>query len=377
MLKILTVIGTRPEAVKMAPVIHELKLHPNEIRSIVCSTGQHNEMLRDIFNVFDIKPDCELSVMEPDQPLSLLTARLLESLDKIITKIKPDWIIAQGDTTTAMVTALMAYYYRICFGHVEAGLRTGSKYSPHPEELNRIIADEVAELMFAPTSLSQQRLLKAGAKDEQVILTGNTVIDALYAAADMPFSWSNSPLSAIPQDKLIVLVTAHRRESFGMPLKDICNAVKNLAERFENQKIQFVYPVHLNPSVFKPAQKILGKVANVTLLPPLDYLAMVNLLKRAKLVMTDSGGIQEEAPAFGKPVLVMRNHTERPEGVTAGVCRLVGTSMEEIIDAATRLLTDQDAYDLMAKRVSPYGDGKAAKRIVNAILNYCRTRLNA
>jgi UDP-N-acetylglucosamine 2-epimerase (non-hydrolysing) len=370
MLKILTVIGTRPEAVKMAPVIHELKLHSNKIRSIICSTGQHNEMLKDIFNVFGIKPDCELAVMKPDQSLSLLTARLLESVDKAINETKPDWILAQGDTTTVMVAALLTYYHKICFGHVEAGLRTGSKYSPHPEEINRIIADDVAELMFAPTSLSQQRLLKAGAKQEQVILTGNTVIDALYAAADMPYSWDNSPLSTVPQDKTIVLVTAHRRESFGKPIKDICNAVKTLAERFENQNIQFVYPVHLNPNIFKPAQKILGKVTNVSLLPPLDYLSLVNLLKKATLVMTDSGGIQEEAPAFGKPVLVMRNHTERPEGVTEGVCRLVGTSMEEIIDAVTQLLTDQDAYGLMATRVSPYGDGKAAKRIVKAILDY-------
>jgi UDP-N-acetylglucosamine 2-epimerase len=370
MLTVLSVIGTRPEAVKMAPFIHELKKHGNCLRSLICSTGQHREMLDDVFEVFGLQPDFELSVMKPDQSLSLLTARLLEALDKVVIETRPDWIIAQGDTTTVMVAALIAYYHRISFGHVEAGLRTGLKYSPFPEELNRMIADDIAELLFAPTSLSCQRLLNDGIRQERIIMTGNTVIDALYTAADMPYSWSNGPLAVIPQDKRIVLVTAHRRESFGEPIEQICNAVCFLAGHFGAQNVHFVYPVHLNPNISDPVNRILGEVENVTLLPPLDYLSLVNLLKKAELVLTDSGGIQEEAPAFGKPVLVLRNDTERPEGLTSGVSRLVGTSMNTIVDTVTQLLTDQQVYDAMVNPDNPYGDGNAAKRIVQSILTH-------
>lgn len=370
MITLLSIIGTRPEAVKMAPVIYELQKHDKLIQPIICSTGQHHEMLEDIFKVFDLKPDFELSVMKPDQSLPLLTSRLIEALEKVVVETRPDWILAQGDTTTVMVAALIAYYQKIYFGHVEAGLRTGFIYSPFPEELNRMVADDIAELLFAPTTLSRQRLIKNGARTNRVVMTGNTVIDALHIAAQMPYSWSNGSLAAIPQNKRIVLITAHRRESFGKPIEQICTAVRILAGQFENRDVQFVYPVHLNPNILGPAQRILGEIKNVTLLPPLDYLSMVNLLKTVTLVMTDSGGIQEEAPTFGKPVLVLRSTTERPEGVTEGVCRLVGTSIDRIVEATKQLLTDQQAYDAMSTPVSPYGDGKAAQRIVEAILTH-------
>ena len=337
MVTLLNVIGTRPEAVKMAPVIHALRNHGNPVQSVVCSTGQHREMLDDVFRVFHILPDYELGVMQPDQSLSLLTARLLEELDKIVINTNPDWIIAQGDTTTAMVSALTAFYHKIPFGHVESGLRTGNKYSPFPEEMNRRIADDIAELLFAPTVLAKQQLIREGYSEKQILTTGNTVIDALHIAAEKPYSWDDGPLANIPRDGSIVLVTAHRRESFGPPIEQISNAVRILADSFRAEGIQFVFPVHLNPHVSETVKRILGKTANVTLLPPLDYLSLVNLLRESKLVLTDSGGIQEEAPAFGKPVLVLRNDTERPEGINAGVSRLVGTSTDRIVECSIRI----------------------------------------
>lgn len=372
MLTLLNVIGTRPEAVKMAPVIHALRDSGDSVRPIVCSTGQHRQMLDDAFQAFDLTPDYELAVMQPDQSLSLLTARLLEALDRVVIETNPDWILAQGDTTTVMISALTAFYHKIPFGHVEAGLRTGNRYSPFPEEMNRIIADDIAELLFAPTSLARQRLISDGYSEERIITTGNTVIDALHMVAKMPYSWHNGPLASVPRDGRIVLVTAHRRESFGPPIEQISNAVRTLADRFAPDGIHFVFPVHLNPHVSEPANRILGSTGNVILLPPLDYLSLVNLMREATLVLTDSGGIQEEAPTFGKPVLVLRNDTERPEGVTAGVSRLVGTSTDVIVDTVSELLTDQQAYDEMAQPKNPYGDGKAAKRIVQAILAHNR-----
>lgn len=356
----------------MAPVIYALRKAGDSVRSIVCSTGQHRQMLDDVFQVFDISPDYELSVMQPAQSLSSLTAKLFTELDRVVIETKPDWILAQGDTTSAMVAAMTAYYHKIPFGHVEAGLRTRKKYYPFPEEINRIIADEIAELMFAPTTHARQHLISGGFGEERVITTGNTVIDALYMAAQSPYSLPAGPLAGIPFDKKIVLVTAHRRESFGRTFEQIMHAIGILAERFAPEGLHFVYPVHLNPLASEPAHRILGKINNVTLLRPLDYLSLVNLMCRATIVMTDSGGIQEEAPAFGKPVLVLRNETERPEGVIAGCSRLVGTSTAVIVDAATELLTNQQAYDAMARAENPYGDGKAAERILRALMSYNR-----
>lgn len=372
MLTLLSVIGTRPEAIKMAPVIHALRNAGDSVRSIVCSTGQHRQMCDDVFQVFDLSPDYELAVMQTAQSLSLLTAKLFAALDRVVIDTKPDWILAQGDTTSVMVAALTAFYHKIPFGHVEAGLRTGNRYSPFPEEINRVIADDTAELMFAPTPHAKQCLVADGYNEEQIVTTGNTVIDALHIAAEMPYSRLDGPLAGIPVDRRIVLVTAHRRESFGQPIEQMMHAVRVLADRLAPDRVHFVYPVHLNPRVFEPAHRILANIDNVTLLPPLDYLSLVNLMREATLVLTDSGGIQEEAPAFGKPVLVLRNETERPEGVTAGVARLVGTSPDVIIDAVTELLTDQRAYDEMAHPENPYGDGKAAKRIVQSILTHNR-----
>ncbi|OUR71074.1 UDP-N-acetylglucosamine 2-epimerase [Methylophaga sp. 41_12_T18] len=370
MLTFLNIIGTRPEAIKMAPVIHAQRGFSDSIHPFVCSTGQHRQMLDDAFQFFDIKPDYELAVMQGDQSLSILTASLLESLNKVVIDAKPDWILAQGDTTSVMTSALVAFYHRIPFAHVEAGLRTGNIYSPFPEEMNRIIADKVAALLFAPTSHAKQQLINRGLNEERIFVTGNTIIDALHMVTKTPYSWEQGQLASIPRDKRIVLITAHRRESFGAQIEQIHNAVRILANRFAADDILFVYPVHLNPRVYEPANRILGKTDNVMLLPPLDYLSLVNLMQEAVLVLTDSGGIQEEAPTFGKPVLVLRNDTERPEGVTAGVSRLVGTSTDVIVEAVTELLTNQQAYDAMAQPKNPYGDGMAAQRIVQAILTH-------
>ena len=370
MLTFLNIIGTRPEAIKMAPVIHAQRSFGDSVHPFVCSTGQHRQMLDDAFQVFDIKPDYELAVMQDNQPLSILTASLLESLNRVVLDVNPDWILAQGDTTSVMTSALVAFYHRIPFGHVEAGLRTGNIYSPFPEEMNRIIADKAADLLFAPTSHAKQQLINGGRNEERIIVTGNTIIDALHMVTKIPYSWDKGPLACVPRDKRIVLITAHRRESFGPQIEQIHNAVRILADRFSPDGIQFVYPVHLNPHVSEPANRILGKTDNVILLPPLDYLSLVNLMQESILVLTDSGGIQEEAPTFGKPVLVLRNDTERPEGVIAGVSRLVGTSTDVIVDAVAELLTNQQAYDAMAQPTNPYGDGKAAQRIVQAILTH-------
>ena len=351
----------------MASLISELRRYEPLVRSIVCSTGQHRTMLEDVYRIFNIHPDIELEVMQHNQHLSSLTSKLLELLDQTVKETRPDWIISQGDTTTVLASALTAYYNRIPFGHVEAGLRTGNRSSPFPEEINRRVADDIADLMFAPTEVARERLLSEGHNPAQILVTGNTVIDALHMAVKMPYIWEKGPLSEIPLSKRIVLVTAHRRESFGGPLRDICMAIRELADRLARDDVHFVYPVHLNPNVYKPVHDILGSLRNITLLPPLDYLSFVNLLKNSTLVLTDSGGVQEEAPGFGKPVLVMRNETERPEGVQAGVARLVGTSKAAIVETTFRLLTDSDVYDEMAHATNPYGDGKAARRIAEAV----------
>jgi len=365
---VLNIIGTRPEAIKMAPVIKELEKFPAAIRSIVCETGQHSEMLKPILKFFDIHPQYDLKIMRPQQELGELTARLLVALAPVLKETNPQWILAQGDTTTVLAAALSAYYHRIPFGHVEAGLRTGDKHNPFPEEMNRRIADSLSDVFFAPTEKSRQALLKEGYADEKIVVTGNTVIDALLAvSASSPENPPDS-LKRVPFNKKLILVTAHRRESFGEPFREICLAVKQLAEEFSGKGVHFVFPVHLNPNVQKPVREILSDVQGVSLTDSLDYISLVYLMKRAKLILTDSGGIQEEAPSLGIPVLVMRETTERPEGVEAGVVKLVGVTRSKIFSEAVRLLTDKVAYQSMVRNVNPYGDGRAAERIVSVIL---------
>jgi len=361
---VLSFVGTRPEAIKMAPVIDELRRHPDAIESFVCVSGQHREMLDQVLGIFSIRPDFDLDVMRPDQELSELTAELIHEFDHVVRETKPDWIIAEGDTTTVLVAALTSYYHRVRFGHVEAGLRTCDKFKPFPEEMNRRIVDQLADALFAPTVRSRDNLLREGVPAEMILLTGNTVIDALLAVAARRFDWSVGPLASLPTNRGLVLVTAHRRESFGEGLREICCAIKELALQFESG-FHFVYPVHLNPNVRRAVKEILSNLPNVSLIEPLDYLSMVHLMKRSVLILTDSGGIQEEAPSLRVPVLVMRNTTERPEGIEAGVARLVGTNRSRIVEEAARLLRDPVARGAMVTEANPYGDGKAASRIVS------------
>lgn len=367
-LRILSVIGTRPEAIKMAPVIQRLRQIPN-VESLVCTTAQHRQMLDQVLTLFDITPDVDLNLMQPDQSLSQITAAIFTHLDPVIKDIQPDWILSQGDTTTVMATSLLAYYNRVKFGHVEAGLRTGDKFQPFPEEVNRMVAGVVADLHFAPTSWSRQNLLRENVPAERIVVTGNPVIDALQQVAkkDIPPEIKNLLKEAA--GRRILLVTAHRRENFGKPLENICEALQTLAETYQDG-IQIVYPVHLNPNVQEVVHQRLEGISNITLLPPLDYLPMVQMMKHSYLVLTDSGGIQEEAPGFGIPVLVMRAATERPEGVEAGTVKLVGTETQTILSKTFCLLDDAGAYAKMARSANPYGDGMAAQRIANAILRF-------
>jgi UDP-N-acetylglucosamine 2-epimerase len=366
-LTVLAVIGTRPEAVKMAPVVAEMARHDRAIRPVVCVTGQHREMLDQALDLFGIVPDVDLKLMEADQSLAHLTSQLLARLDEVVEDVRPDWILAQGDTTTVMGAALVAYYRDVAFGHVEAGLRTGDRRRPFPEEVNRRIADDVADALFAPTEHARAVLLRAGAPPERVFVTGNTGIDALLAVAARPYDWARGPLARLRDARPLVLVTAHRRESFGAPLAAVCDAVRILARRFAGAGAQFVYPVHLNPNVSQPVTRALSGIANVTLTPPLDYVTLTHLLARCALVLTDSGGIQEEAPSFGVPVLVLREKTERPEGIDAGVATLVGTDRDRIVREASRLLARGPVRSAPAG-CNPYGDGHAARRIVEVLL---------
>ncbi len=326
-LRVLSIFGTRPEAVKMAPVIRALACQP-EIEPLVCVTAQHRQMLDQVLALFGIQPDLDLNLMRPDQTLPGLTAEILTHLDPVLREVRPDWVLVQGDTTTVMATALLCYYNRILIGHVEAGLRTRDKWQPFPEEINRRVAGVVADLHFAPTEHSRQNLLAEGVEDWRVLVTGNPVIDALQSIVRRPVPPEAQQLlerlGVRPGGRELVLVTAHRRENFGQPLENICRALRELAESYP-ERLQLVYPVHLNPHVQEPVYRLLGKIPNITLLPPLDYLPMVHLLQQSTLVLTDSGGIQEEATALDKPALVMRELTERPEGVEAGVLKLVGT----------------------------------------------------
>jgi UDP-N-acetylglucosamine 2-epimerase (non-hydrolysing) len=370
MLKVLSIIGTRPEAIKLAPVIRELDRCSDNVRSIVCVTAQHREMLDQILEVFAICADYDLDLMRADQDLTQLTASLLQSLSPVVDEVRPDWILAQGDTTTVLASALTAFYRKVPFGHVEAGLRTGDLDHPFPEELNRRVADSVASLLFAPTEQNRRILLSEGIPNKRILVTGNTVVDALLEISAQPEDLTSPPLCDLPDDRQLVLITAHRRESFGPQLREICFAIRELALRFGNAGVQFVYPVHPNPNVRQPVSEILSGIANVSLIAPVDYKAMVHLMKRSMLILTDSGGIQEEAPSLGVPVLVMRQSTERPEGVEAGVVSLVGTDRASIVGAASYLIENAHARAEMTSRVNPYGDGKAAGRIVAALLDH-------
>jgi len=372
-MKILSVFGTRPEAIKMAPVVQQLT-QTADIESHVCVTAQHRQMLDQVLDLFGIRPDYDLDLMRDDQSLADLSASIFSLLDPVFMDFKPDWVLVQGDTTTVAITSLLAYYRRIKVGHVEAGLRTHDKWQPFPEEINRRVASVVADLHFAPTQQARKNLLREGIPDEIIAVTGNPVIDALQFVADQPAPqevralFDNLEIASTgtrnKDEKYLILVTAHRRENFGQPLENICLALKELAARGD---VKIVYPVHLNPNVQKPVYKILKDVPHVTLLPPLDYLPLVHLQKRSRIILTDSGGIQEEAPAFGVPVLVLRNATERPEGIEAGTLRLVGTETSNILCEANRLLDDPSALIKMAKAVNPFGDGRAAERIIQAI----------
>lgn len=364
--RVLSVFGTRPEAVKMAPVVERLR-HAPGVEARVCVTAQHRQMLDQVLGLFGITPDFDLNVMEQDQALAPLTTAILRGLDPVLERFQPDWVLVQGDTTTVLATALLAYYRHIRVGHIEAGLRTGDKWQPFPEEINRRVAGVLADLHFAPTERARANLLREGVAPNRIVVTGNPVIDALRAVAARPYDPASGPLAGVPFDRRVILVTAHRRENFGAPLERIFTALRRLAERYRDG-VYFVYPVHLNPNVREPAQRMLGDVPNIALLDPLDYLPMVYLLNRATLVLTDSGGLQEEGPALGKPVLVMRQVTERPEAIEAGTARLVGTEADRIEAEVRRLLDDPQAYATMAHAVNPFGDGHAAERIVEALL---------
>jgi UDP-N-acetylglucosamine 2-epimerase (non-hydrolysing) len=370
--RILIVFGTRPEAVKLAPVIQALQKRVT-VETIVCVTAQHREMLDQVLTLFKITPQIDLNLMKPDQSLASLTAEIFKRLDPVLEQIKPDWILVQGDTTTVMASALSAYYHRIHIGHVEAGLRTHDKWQPFPEEINRRVAGVVSDLHFAPTESARQNLLTEGIEDWRISVTGNPVIDALQQIIKLP---EPPEISQMLQDmgiangkRRLILVTAHRRENFGAPIEHICKAIRTLAERYP-QDLQFIYPVHLNPNIQQPVNKLLDKVQNIKLLKPVEYLPLVHLMKNSYLVLTDSGGIQEEATGLGKPTLVLREVTERPEGVDAGVLRLVGTSTELIVSETRRLLEDHSAYHAMAQAANPFGDGHAAEKIVHALLNF-------
>jgi UDP-N-acetylglucosamine 2-epimerase (non-hydrolysing) len=358
----------------MAPVIQCLE-QTSGVESIVCVTAQHRQMLDQVLELFAIKPHIDLDLMRPNQSLSQITAAIFTKLDPVIADLKPDWILAQGDTTTVMATALLAYYHRIRFGHVEAGLRTGDKWQPFPEEINRQVAGVVADLHFAPTEWSRQNLLRENIPAERIEVTGNPVIDALQSVARLPptaelnLLLEKIDLSSEDTNHKLIVVTAHRRENFGAPLEQVCEALKALAETY-GDTLRIVYPVHLNPNVQEPVYRLLGAVPNIILLPPMDYRPLVHLLKHARLVLTDSGGLQEEAPGLGVPVLVLRQVTERPEGIQAGTVKLVGTDAQRIISETRRLLDDPQAHAAMAQAVNPYGDGRAAERIVSAILKH-------
>ena len=377
---ILLVFGTRPEAIKMAPLVKKLQTMPEQFRTVVCVTGQHRQMLDQVLQLFDITPDYDLNIMQPNQDLYDITSRILLGMRNVLKDVQPDIVLVHGDTTTSTASALAAFYQQIPVGHVEAGLRTGNIYSPWPEEMNRLITGRIAAVHFSPTPLSRENLLKENVDDSKIVVTGNTVIDALQMVVErlkrdeqLAGDVKNKVLSMgydvdrLNEGRRLVLITGHRRENFGDGFLNICHAIKNLSIAYPN--VDFVYPMHLNPNVRKPVLEILGESAeNVFLIEPLDYLPFVYMMQQSTLILTDSGGVQEEAPGLGKPVLVMRDTTERPEAVEAGTVLLVGTNREKIEQGVSLLLNDADCYRRMSEAINPYGDGHACERIVGCLI---------
>ncbi len=365
-MRTLSIFGTRPEAIKMAPVLRSLGAS-SSIESIVCITAQHREMLDQVLELFEIRPDFDLDIMRPAQPLNELTASVFSGLEPVIEQVKPDWVLVQGDTTTVMSAALLAYYHQVKVGHVEAGLRTGDKYQPFPEEINRRVLGVVADLHFAPTTWARENLLRESVPEEKIVVTGNTVVDALNIVVEQSVDLFAGPLKDLANET-IILVTAHRRENFGEPMRRIFEALREIAQLYEGSA-HLVYPVHLNPQVQEPATAMLSDVPNLHLIEPLAYLPMVHLIRRAHLILTDSGGIQEEAPGLGTPVLVLRERTERPEAIEAGTALLVGTDTDRIVTETRRLMDDPEAHASMTTATNPFGDGHAAERILEALLD--------
>jgi len=382
--KIMLVFGTRPEAIKMAPLVKEFLRYPEKFETVVCVTGQHREMLDQVLRIFDIQPDYDLNIMKQGQDLYDVTARVLRGMRNVLRKVLPDVVLVHGDTTTSTAAALAAFYQQIPVGHIEAGLRTHDIYSPWPEEMNRQITSRIATYHFSPTPLSKQNLLAEGIKEEQIVVTGNTVIDALYRVVDhikknlkldaeleSLLKQAGYDVTRLKEGKKLVLITGHRRENFGEGFVHICTAIKDLTKKYPD--VDFVYPMHLNPNVRKPIHEVfednLSGLGNMFFIEPLEYLSFVYLMEKSNIVLTDSGGIQEEAPGLGKPVLVMRDTTERPEALEAGTVKLVGTSYDKIVNEVSALLENQDYYNKMSKAINPYGDGKACGRIVFSLFN--------
>jgi len=366
--KVLTILGTRPEAIKLAPVIKSFQQNSNSIESVVCVTGQHREMLDQALNLFEIYPDYDLDLMKSNQTLVELSNETLYKINEIVIKVKPDLVLVQGDTTTALFACLAAYYNKVNIGHVEAGLRTHEKYDPFPEEINRKLITSIADIHFAPTQSARENLLNENISDSQIYVTGNSVIDALFWILEKNFELMSPCFEKIDFNKRIILVTAHRRESFGHYIEEICEGLAKLAKTRDD--IEIVYPVHLNPNIHQPVEKIVGWIPNIHLIPPLDYAVFISLMNKSHIILTDSGGIQEEAPSLGKPVLVLREVTERPEAVEAGTVKVVGRTSEKIVHEVSILLDDEKEYNKMARAINPYGDGKASRRIINFILKW-------
>jgi UDP-N-acetylglucosamine 2-epimerase (non-hydrolysing) len=366
-IKVMTVFGTRPEAIKMAPVVLELQKHPGKIQSIVAVTAQHREMLDQVLQLFHLRPDYDLDIMSPSQTLFDITSRALVGLRDVLSTARPDIVLVHGDTTTTFVGALAAYYSQIPVGHVEAGLRTGDKYSPFPEEMNRKLAGALTDIHFAPTETARQNLRAEGVADQAIFVTGNTVIDALLSTVDPAYRFDDALLPSLSfQDRRVILVTTHRRENLGEPMRQVYQALKRIVS--EQPDVEIVFPVHKNPKVREVVDSVLGNLPRVHLTDPMDYQPFANLMARSSLILTDSGGIQEEAPSLGKPVLVLRDTTERPEAIAAGTVRLIGTAEEVVYREIRTLLSDRSRYRAMSEAANPYGDGRASSRIVQAIL---------
>lgn len=367
--KVMTIFGTRPEAIKMAPLVLELAKHPDQIESIVTVTAQHRQMLDQVLEIFEITPDYDLNIMKDRQTLIDVTTRGLEGLNKIMQEVKPDIVLVHGDTTTTFIASLAAFYNQIAIGHVEAGLRTWDKYSPYPEEMNRQLTGVMADLHFSPTTKSAQNLLAENKKEETIFITGNTAIDALKTTVKEEYA--HPVLDQIGNDRL-VLMTAHRRENLGEPMRNMFKAIKRLVEKHHD--IQVVYPVHMNPVVREIANEVLGNDNRIHLIEPLDVIDFHNFAARSHLILTDSGGVQEEAPSLGVPVLVLRDTTERPEGIDAGTLKLAGTDEEVIFSLADELLSDEEAHAKMSRASNPYGDGEASRRIVEVIIQHFKNK---